>query len=201
MATSRIPAQSLTLVMAAVLAGCAGGFVNTWKSPDWQGPPLRSVVVVGKAPDAATRRTYEDAMTERLTAIGVRAEASHRRAPGEVVSAEGLAAAIAAGGQDGLILARLIGVEERTRYLPAAPNSVVARHGGWRTWRGFEPGNWSVDRVARIETQVWSLADEGTMIWAGSSEAVNPRQIPNVARSLAAATVSELQGVGVLPRE
>jgi hypothetical protein len=194
------PSRVLVLVSAAALVGCAGRFVNTWLSPDWQGPPLRSVLVVGKAPDAASRRTYEDAMSERLAAIGVRAEPSHRQVPDDAITAEAIARAVEAGGHDGLIAARLVGVDERTRYVPGRPGSVTVRH-GWQRWDGFQPGSLRIDRVARIETQVWSLAGEGMLIWAGSSEEVNPRAIPSVARSLADATVGELQDLGVLPRD
>jgi len=56
-----------------------------------------------------------------------------------------------------------------------------------------------VDQVARIETQVWALAGHGTLIWAGSSETVNPRDIARIARGLANHTVETLQKAGILP--
>jgi hypothetical protein len=163
---------------------------------------LQNVLVVGKAPDAAARRTYEDAMSERLRAIGVRAEPSYSEVPDAEITRESIGRVVAAGSFDGLIAARVIGVDERTRHVPTSPSSARVRHGGWGAWHGFEPGSRQVtDRVARIETQVWSLAGEGSMIWAGSSEAVNPREISTVARRLADQTVGELQGIGVLQRD
>ena len=58
---------------------------------------------------------------------------------------------------------------------------------------GFsEPGTWRIDRVARIETQVWSLAGEGTLVWAGMSETVNPRDIPAVAATLSGQDIMDL---------
>lgn len=191
----------LVLVTAAAFAGCAGRFVNTWLTPDWQGPPLRSVLVVGKAPDAAARRTYEDAMSERLRAIGVRAEPSHRQVPDAEITPEAIARIVAEGKQDGLIAARLIGVDERTRYVSAPPSSARTRYRGWLGWGGFDAVTVRIDRVARIETQVWSLAGDGSMIWAGSSEKLNPREVASLARTLADRTVGELQELGVLPRD
>ncbi len=191
------------LVPAAILiAGCATPFVDTWRSPEWSGPPLRNVLVVGNAQSEVARRAYEDAMSARLAKIGVRAEPSYRLLPGERLEREAIARAVAAGGHDGLIAARLVGVDQRARYVPASPSPVATRHAGWRSWGGFhEPGSVRIDQVARIETQAWSLADEGTMVWAGSSEKVNPRDIPRVASSLADATVRTLQEAGVLPGE
>ena len=201
-------ARALWLVLAAfALASCRSPFSNVWEDPEWKGGPLRSVLVVGKEADAATRRAYEDAVVARLTEIGVRAEASHRSVPDDQLTPDAIARVVAAGKQDGMIAARLVGVDERARYLPGASRStsrstVRSRHSGWRSWDGFaEPGTWRIDRVARIETQVWSLEGEGNLIWAGMSESVNPRDIPGVAASLANDTVSTLQSAGVLPSE
>jgi hypothetical protein len=191
----------LLVVGAVALASCRSPFTNVWEDPDWQGPPLRHVLVVGKDADAATRRAYEDALSARLEAIGIEAEPSYRTVPDDQITPDAIGRGIAAGGQDGLIGARLVGVDERARYLPGVRRSTVGttRHTGWRTWDGFaEPGTWRIDRIARIETQVWVLAGEGTMIWAGSSEAVNPRDIPAVAGRLADDTVSALQKAGIL---
>jgi hypothetical protein len=182
---------------AALAAGCATGFVDTWQSPGWSGPPLRNVLVVGNAHDGLARRAYEDAMSARLAKIGVRADPSYRVLSEERLEREAVASAVAAGGHDGLVTARLVGVSQRARYVPAGPPGPWI---GWRAWGGFyEPGYVDVDQVARIETQVWSAAGEGTMIWAGVSEAVNPRDLSKVADSLAEATAAALQKAGVLP--
>ena len=184
---------------AALLLGCATRFVNVWTDPEWSGPPLRNVLVVGNTRDAAARRSYEDAMRLGLAKIGVRADASYRALPGELVDRDTVAQAVAAGAHDGLIAARLLAVEQRETYVPGGPGPGA--YVGWRRWGGFyEPGYVRVDEVARIETQVWSLAGDGTMIWAGSSETLNPREIPDLADSLADETVETLQQAGILPR-
>jgi len=188
---------ALVLVSAATLvAGCVSPFVNSWRSPDWKGPPLRNVLVVGDAPSEVGRRAYEDAMSARMAEIGVRAEPSYRLIPREALSREAVARAVATGGQDGLIAARLVGVDQRERYVSTP---VYGGHAGWRTWGGFYSTTVRIDQVMRIETQAWSLAGEGTMIWAGSSEKVNPRDVERLANSLADATVAELQKLAVLP--
>jgi hypothetical protein len=191
--------STLALATALALIGaCATRFVNTWKSPEWTGPPLRNLLVVGNAPDGVARRAYEDAMGAELAKIGVRAEPSYRVLPGESLEREAVARAVVAGGHDGLVTARLVGVDQRATYVAGGP--TYGPYVGWRAWGGFyEPGYVKVDQIARIETQVWALAGQGTMIWAGVSETVNPREIPNLAKSLAAATVGQLEKAGILP--
>ena len=191
------PALALLAALLPI-GGCATRFVDTWKSPEWSGPPLRSVLVVGNAPTELGRRAYEDAMGARLAEIGVRAEPSYRLLP-ERIDREEIARAVVARNHDGLIAARLVGVDQRATYVPGGP--AYGPYAGWRAWGGFtEPGYVKVDQIARIETQVWALAGRGTMIWAGASETVNPREISNLAGSLADTTVSTLQKSGILPK-
>jgi hypothetical protein len=192
--------QALRLVLAAApIAGCVSPFTDVWQSPEWSGPPFRNVLVVGQARTEVGRRAYEDAVCARLAKIGVRAEPSYRLIHGEALDREAVARAVATGGQDGLITARLVGVEQRERYVSTP---VSGGYAGWRTWGGFySTTSVRIDQVARFETQAWSLAGEGTMVWAGSSQKVNPRDVERVAGSLADATVGTLQKAGVLPGE
>ena len=185
---------------ATLVTGCASGFVNVWKSPEWNGPPLRNVLVLGLTRDPLARRSYEDAMVARLVEAGVASAPSYRTLPADRPEREAIARAMVAGGNDGLIGARLLGVDQRETYVPGGPVGAPGPYVGWRRWGGFyEPGYVKVDQVARIETQVWSLAGQGTLIWAGSSETVNPRDIAKVARGLANHTVERLQKAGILP--
>jgi len=184
----------------AALASCASPFTDIWQDPDWKGQPLTHVLVVGKTADASSRRIFEDELTARLTAQGIRAEPSYRRVPDDGITADAIAAAVAAEGQDGMLAARLVGVEERARYVPGMRRSTSSRMGlGWRNWGGFqEPGTWRIDRIARIETQAWSFADQGTLIWSGTSESVNPRDVATLSRSLSDAIVGALQKAEIL---
>jgi len=182
---------------AALFAGCVSPFVDVWKSPDWSGPPFHSVLVVGQAPTEVGRRAYEDAMCARLAQIGVRAEPSYRLIHGELLDRDSVARVVKSGGQDGIITARLVGVNQQERYVSTP---VAGGWTGWRTWGGFyQTTSVRIDQVARFETQAWSVAGEGNMVWAGSSEKVNPRDVLRVANSLADSTIAALQKAGVLP--
>src|SRR5262245_43601683 len=162
MGSSRV--LSVATAALLLLPGCATPFTDTWMDPAWKGPPLRSVLVVGETRTEVGRRAYEDAMCERLARIGVRCEPSYRMIA--VLGQDEVARSVASGGEDGLILARLVGVEQREQ-LVSTPMS--GGHVGWRTWSGFySQTTVRINQVARIETQVWSVAGEGSMIWAGT---------------------------------
>jgi hypothetical protein len=133
-------------------------------------------------------------MCRRLAEVGVRAEPSYRLIA--VLDRDLVARSLASGAQNGLIAARVVDVEQRVRY---ESTPVSGGYVGWRTWGGFYSTTLRIDEVARIETQVWSTAGEGRMIWAGASERVIPRDLPKAADKLAAQTVSTLQKSGILP--
>jgi hypothetical protein len=68
----------LLAVCALVLASCRShSFSHVWEDPDWDGAPLRNVLVVGMQADAVMRRAYEDALIARLEKIGVATPSRH----------------------------------------------------------------------------------------------------------------------------
>src|SRR5262245_8309102 len=70
------------LVLAAGFAGCASTeLVGQWKSPEFQGPPLRKVMVVGVTTQPGTRRIFEDEFSAALKAAGVDAVPSYTVIP------------------------------------------------------------------------------------------------------------------------
>lgn len=66
--------------LLAAVAGCAAPTVpNTqWVDPQFTAKPVRSILVVGVAKDAANRRAFEDAMVAQLGARGAKAAPSYR---------------------------------------------------------------------------------------------------------------------------
>src|ERR1700741_2603563 len=73
--------------MAFLVAACASTTLsNSWSNPDYKGPPLKKVMVVGVSNQPALRRTFEDEFVKELKAAGVDAVASYNFIPedGEV---------------------------------------------------------------------------------------------------------------------
>ena len=67
--------------LCGLLSACAltPRVSNTWRANDYAGPALRKLMVVGVGVDGASRRSFEDALTQALQANGVEAIASYSR--------------------------------------------------------------------------------------------------------------------------
>jgi hypothetical protein len=51
---------ALTLIALALAACAATSLTNSWKSPDYKGPALKKLLVVGVSNQPVVRRTFED---------------------------------------------------------------------------------------------------------------------------------------------
>ena len=194
---------------AAVLVGCAtpSEFVNMWKSPNFAGPTLSNVLVVFASKEPVYRRAYEDAMALQLRAIGIKAVQSYTVLPNDQIDKEAIVKLVKEAGFNGVIAARLSGVNQQQSYVPGYTTAMPYYGGGWGGWYGgwygaaYEPGYMVTTTIARVETQVWQVAPpEPSMIWTGMSETVDPQQTKNVAGEIAGVTIATLQKAGVLPK-
>src|SRR5262245_25677213 len=116
------------LALAAIFAGCAStSLVDQWKSPEFQGPPLRKVMVVGVSSQPATRRTFEDEFAAALKTAGVTAVPSYTVMPQDGQADQAvLEQAVKSIGADGVLITRLLKREQKTEvspgyYPPMAP--------------------------------------------------------------------------------
>lgn len=126
-----------------------------------------------------------------------------------------------AGGKDGLtaealeqkardlslqsfFVARLVDVEQRSYYVPG--EIYAAPHHHYRHFRhyyepafvlAYEPGYWASYEIAKIETNLYEAAS-GRLVWSAATEAVNPRSVDAVVRSLTEQIVQELERQGLL---
>ena len=94
------------------LAGCSGTRLDdVWRDPGYAGAPFRQVAVFVLGTDEAIRKLVEDEMVRRLP-MSTRGVGSHGIVPaaerGDIDKARGR---LRAGGFDGAMIARLVGVE------------------------------------------------------------------------------------------
>ncbi len=190
-------------LVALALGGCSSThLVTTWASPDAGEITFRKVMVVCISPHPATRRTAEDALVRYVT----RAEAvpSYTLISDEDLSDEGkVQARMAEEGFDGALTMRLVSREEKHTWVqgshPTHYNSYAGYHrGGWSG--AYNPGHMRVDEVVRVETHIYSVADD-TLVWTAVSETLNPTDLQKVIAEIADAAVKDLRKRGLLPPE
>ena len=102
---------------AALLGGCSTTSIATkWMEPQFSGPPLRRLLVLGISRQAATRRVFEDTVVALLAEQGIAAVASYPSTGADApVDRDSVAKAVRATGSDGVLVARLVGREVEMR--------------------------------------------------------------------------------------
>ena len=186
----RTASLSAALLLVGALAGCTGTrAAGIWKDPDQQGS--FSKVLVGVAGvDSTARRSGEDAIVARFPKGA--AVASYTVIPaGSETDLDYLRTKLTAEGYDGVLVARLLGVDQEltTTTMPAAV-SVYGYYG--YAYTGFYSQQ-AVDvrKVVRIESKLFDIKTEKP-IWTMVSETTDPSSRLQTADEVADLVVRKL---------
>src|SRR5262249_7246231 len=97
-----------------LLASCAStSLVSSERNPDYRGPALKRVMVVGATADPQARKAFEDEFVAKLAAAGVAAVPSYPLVrESEANDPAALRKAAEGASVDGVLAARLVRVEE-----------------------------------------------------------------------------------------
>jgi hypothetical protein len=183
------------LVVATILAGiaCAAKTTlsNVWRSDSYPRGTMQRILVIGVAETEAGRRSFEDAFAAALAAQNADAVPSHQLLPGgERLSRESIESAIRGRGFQGVLVTRLLGVDEQEKYVP--PSTYVSPgYYGWGMY-GYYGSSWDVvhrpgytvtETIVRLETHLY---DAGTaeLVWAAHSDTFDPRSTDDIIDSV-----------------
>jgi hypothetical protein len=186
------------VVVAAVVGGCSSGTTmqNVWKDPAYTAGPMKKAIVVGIVPTAGARRTLEDAFAAALVAQGVPATASYTMFPQETINKDEARAKILAEGYDAVVVSKATGKEQQTVYT-GGMTYWGGYYGGWGG--AYSTGTTMTEEYVTFENTVWDPNKEGTLIWAGNTETLNPDSGPKFAASLIGRIMPELAKAGLVP--
>lgn len=190
------------LVLATLLlAGCLStSLIERWKDPAFAGPALHRVLVVGVQRDAGRRRVWESSMVAALARQHIAATASYEIFPDRAPTADQLAATATARGFDGVMATHFTSARERNYWMPGYAGLGF----GWR-WRyygywdaAYGPGWVESDYIADFQTDVFTVAAGGRLIWSGETRSVDLRSIEATTDEISRVLVPELVHVGVI---
>ena len=177
----------ILLIVAAIIAAAAGGCATTqltsvYRDPGLAQVPFHKVLVVFQSANAQLRRTLELRMAGQI-ANAVPAHAIF--SDDEVRDVALVRARLKEQGFDSTVVMRLAGIERDVTYVPGQFYSVPPGwHSGWGYWgygwrTVYEPGYMRADRVVRVATNVYSVADD-KLVFASQSETINPSSLGEV---------------------
>jgi hypothetical protein len=197
------PARIFLLLAAVLLAGaCAStSLVNQWKSPDFSGPPLRKVLVVGVSTQPSLRRVFEDEFAASLRTAGVQAVQSYT-----VITQDGqadqavLEKAVQDVEADAVLVTRLVRREQQTWTTPGYYRAPAMGFYGWYSaaWIGYyEPPSVYTYDVVTVDTSLYS-PPQSKLLWSGITETFAPTDVKKSTAEYAKVIIGALRQDGFL---
>ncbi|HEX5132472.1 MAG TPA: hypothetical protein VFX92_08295 [Candidatus Krumholzibacteria bacterium] len=192
----------LVAAVMAVSCGTPTSFVSTWRAPDAKPLQFTKVLVVAFVPEESMRRSAEDRMVENITRV--EAIPSYRILSKEdMKDSEKSKATVEKLGVDGVVTMRFLGSQEKLEYVPGTttygPTYYQPFWGyyGYATPMMYDPGYYTTTNLVRMETNIYSLAQE-ELLWSGHSETSDPTSLDDLIDSVAHATAKELVAEGLM---
>jgi len=181
---------------------------GVWKSDPSATTAMDRMLVIGIAENDIKRRTFEDGFAAALRAQGVDATPSYRILPeSERLSKDSIQRAISGRGIQGVVVTRLVQVDERQEYVPpktyVTPNYYGRGLYGYYG-RGYEvthqPGYTINTTVVRLETHLYDAAS-AELVWAAHSDTFNPKSIDDGVESVTRKLSKRLAADGFTPKQ
>jgi hypothetical protein len=200
--------RSLSVLALLVgLAACSGTRLSdVWRDPQYSGEPFRQVAVFVLGSDPAVRRLVEDEVVRRLP-MNTRGIGGYGLVPdSERGDVEKALERLRAGGYDGAMIARLVGVDGPT---PWATGSLKQVPVSYRTLSNYyinateeaeRSSGLGARTVVRVQMNVYAVASQA-LVWSAASRTFNPEETRDVAGDVAKVAVEELQKAGLLSAE
>jgi hypothetical protein len=200
--------RSLSVLALLVgLAACSGTRLSdVWRDPQYSGEPFRQVAVFVLGSDPAVRRLVEDEVVRRLP-MNTRGIGGYGLVPdAERGDVEKALERLRAGGYDGAMIARLVGVDGPTPWATGSLKQVpvsyrtLSNYYVNATEEGERSSGLSAPTVVRVQMNVYAVASQA-LVWSAASRTFNPEETRDVAGDVAKVAVEELQKAGLLSAE
>lgn len=207
----KLACNALTFVVAlGALSACnktATTIPLTWRNPAYQDGGFQKLLVIGVGKDEGARRLFEDTFTKAITAEGGAAQPSWGLLPQSTqLSEEQIRGAIEGDDFDGVVVTRLLRVDQSQEYVPPSTYAVPTTYSGYGYYGYYdrsysvvqEPGYYKTNTTFRLETNLYSVAT-GDLVWSGQSDTLNPESLSDVIDSMTAAVAKKLKAERLIP--
>ncbi len=191
-----------------VMMGCASSqLVESWQEPAFEDKPLGKILVLGVFNDEENRRLYEDSVVKALEMQKGSAIAGYTLMPKveDYDEKEEIMAAVAKADADAVMIATLVGFEQKENYrAPQAayvPTMGLGR-GLYDSYsvsfeRVYDHGHTVVEATIKLEITVFSAKTQ-KMVWAAATKSVDPKSGKQLVDDVSGLIVADMKNAGFL---
>ena len=186
---------------ALLLAGCASTTLRVaWFDTGYAGGAFKRILVVGVGGSLADRRVFEDMFAQKLVATGVQGVPGYQFLSEAVRSNESAwNDGIAKSGADGLLIVRVLRVDQKTRVSTTlVPGPMYGPYGGWwgPTW--YAVPDVQQYETATVETDLFEV-NTRSVVWSATTETFNPTTVAKETPGFADLIIGQLAARGLVP--
>jgi hypothetical protein len=184
------------LIAPALLVACSATHLKTsWRDPGVRDIHFQKIVAFVVAKDEALRRNGEHELCEQVK--GTPCVPAFSIVPDDEVSdVAKVKRRVNDGSFDGAVLMRLVGRRVQQTYVPPATPMWGYYGGAWPM--AYDPGYMRQDELVDVETRIYSVNEE-KLVWAGTTESTNPRDVRKTVKEIADAVAKQLREEGLIP--
>lgn len=206
----------LVLGSMVFLTACAPSMKITgnWMNEEAMGKgKYKKVFLFVMTSNKGAQQTFENAQAKAAEAEGITTVKSYEVFGPNFLAhnptKEEIIAKIKETGADAVFTSALIDEKSETRYVPGTTSytpygygSYGGYYGGFGGYYGssayiYEPGYYTEDKTYFIESNLYDM-ENGEIVWSVQSEAYNPSNMDNIARTYSTLLFDKLKSSGVL---
>ncbi len=204
---------AIVSLVGMLLSGCAStstSLQSAWFDSTFNGPPFKRILVVGVTGTFTDRRVFDDIFAQALNSAGVQGIPGFQYiddAP--TASAELFNDGVTKSGADGLLVVRLLGVDNRTSVSTTmVPAMWAAPMGGpFGNAMGTPFGPWAPSwymvpdvrqyQVANVEATLFEVKTRRP-IWSATTQTFNPTTVAAETPGYARLVIAQLSARGLV---
>jgi len=198
---------ALGAALLVVTVACATTRLqSSWVKPGTGPFTFKKVVAIALSKTPGRRRILEDAMATQIRLVSdVHVVPSYSIiSDSDLMSEPRVREAIDRAGFDGGVFLRVIDISHRDVFVPGvsiyAPVYYQTFWGYYRYWAPivYEPGSFERQTAVQVETEVYSTAGEGDLLYSAVSRTVNPSSPTDLVERVARVVTRDLRAKGLL---
>ncbi|MFA6457605.1 MAG: hypothetical protein WCW40_12360 [Bacteroidota bacterium] len=203
---SLVTIAGIFVLMGFHFSGCSSSeLVDIWSDSSFNDSALNKIYVISASTNYTQRRIWEDAFCVELTKHYVDAVPSYRSFPDAVPDTTQIMDAVTLNGFNGVIVIRRLPPEIHAQFLQGYSTTEQRTYFDRRRSR-FVTYYKEIEHSGHIDSQkvdinsidVWTINNDGEMIWSATSKTVEPNSGQNIRMEIAQLVMTELANRGII---